>query len=70
MFKDDAGPEARFLNSRQVQRRYAISATTFGRWRSDPALGFPRPYAISKSTLWSVAELDAFDAARPHAAAA
>jgi predicted DNA-binding transcriptional regulator AlpA len=69
MHKDDIDIEPRFMSSRQVCKRYNISGQTFRRWRSDEALKFPRAYLISRSTLWAVAELDAFDAARPRAAA-
>ena len=68
--RNEPDTEARFLNSRQVCRRYNISGTTFRRWRHDPVLGFPKPYSYAKSMLWLVSELDAFDSTRPHAVAA
>jgi predicted DNA-binding transcriptional regulator AlpA len=48
---------------RQVQREFAVSATTIWRWDRDPNLGFPPAIKINGRSYRSRQQLEAFKAA-------
>lgn len=52
----------KYLTGPQVEVRYQKSYMTIYRWVRDDRLGFPKPMNINGRLLFSVADLDAFDA--------
>lgn len=58
---------ARYMAAPKVLKRYDVSDMTLWRWLRDEKLNFPRPIRIGRIRYFSIAELDAFDAAQREA---
>jgi predicted DNA-binding transcriptional regulator AlpA len=55
----------KFLDLDGLYARYpGVNRSTFYRWGRNPRVGFPRPVKFGSRSLWSIAELDEFDARR------
>jgi predicted DNA-binding transcriptional regulator AlpA len=59
--------DAVYMAAPKVLARYGISDMTLWRWLRDEKLNFPRPIRIGRIRYFSIAELDAFDAAQREA---
>lgn len=58
-----------YIRPAQVAARYSVTRVTVYRWLdSDPT--FPRPRKFGAATLFSIAELESWEASRPQFAAA
>ncbi|SDF15490.1 helix-turn-helix transcriptional regulator [Thalassobaculum litoreum] len=58
-----------FLPARKVWERYGVTSMTLHRWLADTAKDFPAPHYIAKRRYWRLADLIAWEQARPRKAA-
>ena len=59
------GTQERLLPARQIWEHFGICSRTLSRWLAQGDLGFPRPIFVNGRRYWRLAEIEAWDHARP-----
>ena len=56
--------EERFLNSREVRRRYSVTEMSIWRWVRDEKIAFPAPTKLGSWNYWRLSDLIAWERRR------